>query len=250
MTKETVDKIVWWIPIKTLRNNVRELLLLIVKTYENSEITRNKVNEHLFGNFAYSYSQYEQDKKVFYHLNGKKDGFFVDIGAHDGIALSNTFAFEQLGWKGICVEANPDTFEKLKKNRTCDSYNYAVTSIKDEYIEFRQAGVLGVIESLSSSSHKKRIKKESGDTDLVKVKTSTFDNLMKNYPSITYIDYLSLDVEGSEMDVLKTIDFSKYKFGILTVENNAGPNEIKDFMEPRGYNLIEHVACDLLFMPK
>jgi len=203
-----------------------------------------KYNEYAIS----GYSQFGQDIVAYHYVGSKKNGFFIDIGAHDGIDISNTYAFEQLGWKGICVEANPDIFEELKKNRKCDTYNYAVTSIKDEYVEFRKAGFLGVIESLASSAHKERI---GGGTDLVKVKTSTFDNLMKNHPSITYIDYLSLDVEGSEMDVLQTIDFSKYKFGILSIENNAAPDEIETFMYSHGYNiLIEDIGCDLLFMPK
>lgn len=92
-------------------------------------ISCSKKEKHQF------YSQFKQDKflhqKVF---NGKREGVFVDIGAHDGVSFSNTYFFEKsLGWKGICVEPIPEVFERLKNNRTaicfqgciCDKYETA-----------------------------------------------------------------------------------------------------------------------------
>lgn len=146
-----------------------------------------------------------------------------------------------MGWKGICVEGNPSIFEELKKNRKCDAYNYAMTDSKSEYIEFIQAGLMGGISE-------NKINDAGGN--VIKVKTSTFGNLMKNYPSITYIDYLSLDIEGSEINLLKTIDFNKYKFGVLIIENNASLNEMKDFMFSRGYKAVEYINRDIVFIPK
>jgi hypothetical protein len=75
------------------------------------------------------HGQISQDLIAYLFFNRKKDGFFVDIGANDGVTYNNTFVFEQLGWKGICVEQpHPAVFKKLVANRKCDLRNVAVTS--------------------------------------------------------------------------------------------------------------------------
>lgn len=73
-----------------------------------------------------TYSQLGADLVAYALHNGKKDGFYVDIGANDGVSISNTLLFENLGWQGFCVEASPKTYEALRKNRKCDCYNLAV----------------------------------------------------------------------------------------------------------------------------
>lgn len=101
-------------------------------------------------------------------------------------------------------------------------------------------------------NHKNRVIKEFGiNTEVVKVKTCSFDNLMKNYPNVKHIDYLSLDVEGVELDVLKTIDFNKYKFSIMTIENNEKENVLEDFMRLKGYKplYVSEYSCDIYFIP-
>ncbi|WP_366915497.1 FkbM family methyltransferase [uncultured Gelidibacter sp.] len=78
-------------------------------------------------------SQYKQDRfldtTVF---NAKRNGFFIDIGAHDGISLSNSFLFEKhRAWKGICIERNPKVFSKLEKNRSSTSLNICVGEVNE-----------------------------------------------------------------------------------------------------------------------
>lgn len=70
--------------------------------------------------------QLGQDVIAYSILCKKKSGFYVDIGANDGVSISNSLVFERLGWQGFCVEANPRTYEKLKQSRSCDTYNLAV----------------------------------------------------------------------------------------------------------------------------
>ena len=79
------------------------------------------------------YSQYGQDKFLFenFFIN-KKEGFFLDIGAHDGVNGNNTFLFEKIGWSGVCIEPIPSVFEKLKKNRKCLLVNSAISNNNGE----------------------------------------------------------------------------------------------------------------------
>lgn len=80
-----------------------------------------------------------------------------------------------------------------------------------------------------------------------KVKTATFDELMSRYPSITHIDFISIDVEGHELSVLETIDFNRFSFGLFTIEDNAGETVIEDFMKTKGYRVFMRTGGDVMF---
>jgi hypothetical protein len=140
----------------------------------------------------------------------------------------------------------------LQKYRNCDCYNVALSSKQNPNAPLVKDGMLSVLKEDLTIAHEKRMLTSS----IEYVKTVTFENIMTNYPNRTYIDFLSLDVEGSELDILNTIDFSKYKFGLLTIENNGGlENErskgenLIDFMKRKRYKKITELGADILFVP-
>lgn len=174
------------------------------------------------------YSQSGQDKWVIETLN-KKDGFFVDVGAYDGIQTSNTFALELMGWNGICIEANPDVFMQLEKNRKCTVIDQAVTNC---------AGLV-----LFSGD---RINLNSG----AKVWGNTLDKMLKTWEAPKVIDYLSIDIEGHEYTSLKDFPFDQYKFKLITIEHNLycdGPKNkelLFNLLSSKGYERVkEDVKC-------
>jgi FkbM family methyltransferase len=184
------------------------------------------------------------------YLQKKQNGFFVDIGAHDGITGSNTYIFEQLGWEGICVEPQSDVFLQLKKFRNCDCYNVAISSQSNESVEFFKAYGENTLSGLNEGmdeSHKNRAK-ESGKTKVIKVKTMTFNEMMEKYPHVKNIDFMSIDVEGHEMEILKTIDFEKYSFRLLTIEKSE-PRKIKELLNQKGYKILMELGPDIMFIP-
>src|SRR5260370_22486366 len=83
------------------------------------------------------HSQHAQDRFIdTCLLHGKRDGIFVDVGAYDGVALSNTYYFEkELGWSGLCVEPNPVAYKGLIQNRKCGAINCGVGA-RDDSLEF------------------------------------------------------------------------------------------------------------------
>ncbi|GHV93668.1 hypothetical protein AGMMS50268_41710 [Spirochaetia bacterium] len=182
----------------------------------------------------------------------QNDRFFVDIGANDGLIGSNTYVFEQMGWRGICVEPQPDIFRHyLKRNRNCDCYNVALTSKSNENAEFFKAHGANALSGLNegmSEAHKKWAG-EYGKVEIISVKTMTFDEIMGKYSPITHIDFMSIDVEGHEMDILKTINFKKYSFSFLTIEGSE-PEKIKDHMKQNGFYGLKIIICGLKYMPK
>lgn len=195
------------------------------------------------------YSQFEQDKYIDEILN-KDNGIFVDIGAYDGVELSNSCFFErERNWTGICVEPQPDVFTNLVKNRKCRCEQLCVSSIKED-VEFVKvhgySTMLSGIKQLHTEHLAARIDGElriyGGSKETIKVKTIGFMELIGD---ITHIDYCSIDVEGGEMDVLSTIDFNKVKIKILSVELNDP--RVESYMHDFGYRKLYDLGVDGIF---
>ncbi|GHV13860.1 hypothetical protein FACS189491_09390 [Spirochaetia bacterium] len=200
--------------------------------------------------------QFLQDMIAYLYFQKKQKGSYIDIGANDGITVSNTYIFEQLGWGegegycGVCIEPQPDVFERLRKYRKCDCYNVALsaTSRNDaEFLKFNWANTVGRLNESMSKIDRNNVQ-EYGKAQYIKVKTMTFDGIMENYPGIKHIDFLSLDVEGHEMNILKTIDFSKYSFGLMTIEKNE-PEKIVEYLKQKGYRIFMELENDIMFVP-
>jgi FkbM family methyltransferase len=201
-----------------------------------------------FGKLKFQ-GEFFQDMIAYLYLQ-KGNGFYIDIGANEGVLGSNTYIFEQLGWQGICIEPQPDIFLNLKKFRNCDCYNIAISSQSNENVEFFKAHGASALSGLNegmSESHKKWAE-EYGKTEIIKVKTMTFNEIMQNYPNIKHIDFMSVDVEGHEMEILKTIDFKRYSFGFLTIEKN-NPEKTKGYMKKNGYKVFMEIGEDVMFIP-
>lgn len=180
------------------------------------------------------HSQHKQD----YYLEtqvfkGFKNGVFVDVGAHDGICLNNTLYFErEHQWTGINIEPNPDVFAKLVANRpACTNLNIAIDA-KEGTAEFIcNSGYTEMLSGLKDyyhPSHTQRLGAElkvyGGETKVIQVQTNTLANVLQNTP---HVHYLSVDAEGGELPILKSIDYSKTFIDIIGFENNYQDTTIK-----------------------
>lgn len=200
------------------------------------------------------YSQYGQDKKIDEILNGKEKGIFIDIGAHNGIAFSNSYFLEkERGWDGFCFEPHPRVYEDLIKNRKCKCINKGVGKNSGN-LEFWE--ITGYAEMLSgfkdnyNSSHIKRIEREilnhGGHKDIKNIEVVGFMEFLLN-ESIDHIDYLSIDIEGGEEEILMSIDFNKINISVMSVENNYDDPRIINYMKDKGYNHIKLHIDDIYY---
>jgi FkbM family methyltransferase len=171
-------------------------------------------------------SQVGQDKWVIELLNNKKNGYFLDIGAYNGVDISNTYILEKnFNWDGLCIEADPDIFKELIKYRNVKCINYAITNI-DGYVNFTSNNVLGSITKTGKE-----------------IPAKTLKTVLKEYNVPKIIDYISLDIEGSESLALEEFPFNDYKFKIMTVEHNlylgdpTNKNKINKILIENGYSL-------------
>jgi FkbM family methyltransferase len=205
-----------------------------------------------------SYSQSYQDKFLDkYVFNGRENGCFVEIGAYDGVMFSNSLFFEKhRNWKGICIEPLPEQFRKLEKARKCVCVHGCVTSDDGQATLLHVDGpaeMLSGIVGRFDDRHAERIDRElvflGGKKVEVSVNSYKLSTLLdKN--SIRHVDYCSIDVEGCELDILKTIDFDKYSFDAFTIENNYDEPDIEEFMSAKGYYLLGKLEVDQIYVKK
>lgn len=186
-----------------------------------------------------SQSQLGQDLEVIKFYNNKENGFFIEIGANDGLTLSNTYLLEtQYKWKGICCEPIPSNFKKLVKTRENSiCYKEAVYNQSGLILTFDIANDHDLLSGISQhiDNHKNAV--DSNKT-IIQVKTISLLDVLDNAKSPSFIEYMSLDTEGSEFEILKNFDFEKYTFGLIDVEHNYQEprrSEIKNLLLSKGY---------------
>lgn len=201
------------------------------------------------------HAQYGQDAYVYEHFfKDVRNGIFVDVGAHDGISLSNTYFFEKsLGWHGICIEPLQSVFEKLIQNRSCTCIQGCIAAHTGtgEFLE-----ITGYSEMLSGllekyeQRHFERVRKElarSGAARIIEVPCFTFNDIMTEH-GITHIDYLSIDTEGGEYEIVASIDLDKITIDIIDVEVNfPDQTEIKKYLMRHGYRFVTRLVGDEIY---
>lgn len=204
-----------------------------------------------------SYSEYGQDAFVLRHIyKSKADGVFVDIGANHPVLDSNTYLLELHGWTGLAIEPQKwlsQQWPGLRKTPCLD----CVAGPEEKTVNFveatEQVGLSGV----------DGFNKVSSGYTLKTVKQKVLRDILREH-AIDEIDYLSIDVEGYEMNVLEGIDFERVKVRLIGIENDRGfkwlpllgkrlgfelgGNEIRRYLRKKGFKQIARIVCDDFFV--
>lgn len=196
-------------------------------------------------------SQLGQDLWVLEYFQYKRNGFFVEFGATDGVLLSNTYLLEkQFGWKGICAEPNANFFEQLVNNRGVTVSNSCIGRKTGEVVKFVFADEYGGIESfVKEGEHKEKVSAYENSGEVASLTTiSLHEFLIKNNAPRT-IDYLSVDTEGSEFSILEYFPFDEWNIKTITIEHNFEPQRelIFKLLVANGYTRIEQQWDDWYF---
>jgi FkbM family methyltransferase len=222
--------------LKNLENLVpAELSSRIIKIYEYYGGGIDSKNLSKF--ILQSKSQLTQDLFVLSCLDFKRDGYFVEFGATNGVDLSNTWLLEkEFGWNGILAEPSKNWHQDLLGNRSCHIELKAVYNKSNEKLSFLEASY----PELSTLSSFKNIDSHNRKGKTYEVETISLMDLLNKYNAPQVIDYLSIDTEGSELDILSNFEFEYYKFKVITVEHNFTEQreKINQLLTSKGYKQV------------
>jgi FkbM family methyltransferase len=206
---------------------------------------------------------YSQDKQDEYLENnifkGYKNGIYMDIGANDGITMNNTLYFEEYNnWTGVNVEPIEKIYNKLVMNRLNDiNINCAICNndgIADFILNIGYTEMISGLKNNYDPRHFERLEKENKEmnskTEIISVNTRKVETICDKY-NITHINYLSIDVEGAEFDVIKSINFDKVFIDVIGFENNYNDISVEIIKYLETFNYIEiHRSMDIFMINK
>jgi FkbM family methyltransferase len=181
------------------------------------------------------------DKTIRDYFPNQLTGNCIEVGAVDGVFISNTLHFEENGWNVLCIEPIPSYFEDLKKNRK-NAINYAASSVNSDDVKFTLVTMNNQNKSSISGLEvdDRLIKTHEGfglqpKTETITVKSRRLDWCIENHFNHETIDFISIDTEGNELDVLKGFDVNKYNIKLLIIENNFNEPFIEEYLNTQGW---------------
>jgi FkbM family methyltransferase len=185
------------------------------------------------------FSQTGEDAFLREAFYGKNKGFYVDVGAHHPTRFSNTHIFYSMGWKGINIEPKKEAIELFNKKRKRDiNLNLAVSEKEGEitFFEAEDNALSTIIPSVAKKFKKFKEKK---------IKSMPLSKILDKYlPKNTQIDFISIDTEGNDLNVLKSNNWEKYKPTYVLVEMMQMPEysredkKIYDFLKKQDYKFV------------
>jgi len=182
-----------------------------------------------------------QDLFVLFMLKEKRQGFFVEFGATNGKHINNSYLLEKnYAWQGILAEPARVWHEALHQNRSCNIDTRCVWRKSGEELMFNEVvsdPELSTINQFSTVDHQAALRQ---DKNLYAVATITLLDLLQHYHAPKQIDYLSIDTEGTEYEILKAFDFKAYDIQLITVEHNgtADQERIHTLLTANGFERV------------
>ena len=177
-------------------------------------------HRHLIHPHARHYSQYNQSFFIDEMLGHKRNGFYIESGAACGESFSNSLFFEKSrNWTGLLVEANPKFFKSLLTRRR---HAYMVNAClspttQPMSLSFKMADYSGGLTNFMEDKHKERIEEYHPESEIVKVQCFPLFSILQAM-GISHVDYFSLDIEGAELEVLRTLPLDKISVDVFSIE--------------------------------
>lgn len=205
---------------------------------------------------SFTFSQEGEDLLINRILNNKENGFFIDVGAHHPIRFSNTYFFYRKGWRGINVDAMPGSMKAFQQFRPEDINIEAAISSQIEnltYYRFNEPALNTFVESEAQKKdglHGYRIEEK------IEIKTMTLSSIVQQHlPAGKEVDFLSIDVEGLDLEVLQSNDWSRVSPRLIVIEDLTRELDLilqdsptKSFLEGRGYRLFSKMYNTCIYL--
>lgn len=198
-----------------------------------------------------SYSQSGEDMVLDTIFNGVKKGFYIDVGANNPFIQSNTYHFYKEGWNGINIDALPNSMRAFNKSRRRDINIENAISDKEEVLEYYMFS--STFYNSFSKDDAEKSKKVSELLEIRKIKTQKLSDILDKH-SIQRIDFMSVDVEGFDLNVLKSNNWQKYRPKVIVTECFAkdfaelDKNEIYNFLKERNYTQFCNTPTNMFYI--
>lgn len=189
-----------------------------------------------------SFSQYGEDLILWKFFGGRASGFFIEIGANHPTALSNTWFFEQRGWRGIVIEPIPDNCQKLRAARPGSQVVEAALGAPGQC---GQAVFKLAAEDMLSGLESRADVRYTGE---ITVRVRTLDDVLAEAGN-PRVDFISLDVEGTELDVLRGFDLARHRPAVLVVEDHWRKPDVHDHLCAGGYRIVRRTGVNSWYVP-
>jgi FkbM family methyltransferase len=177
-------------------------------------------------------------------------GCCVDVGAYDGMFDNNTYYFERKGWRTLCVEPLPEKYSECCTHRK-ECVNCCVSDSDTDNVPFHvfKRGIhTGAISSLKPDSRLiDQLRGTIDDYYSIPINTRTLTSILKEHNFPTTIDFISIDTENTELDVLKGLDLVYYNVKYLIVENNFNDPDCEEYLKSFGYVKIDRIGANDMF---
>ena len=200
----------------------------------------NKNNAELKGWDGGKYfGQWETDRIIETYFEKGYIGDCVEVGAANGIKGSNTLYFESLGWNALCIEPNPKQFNSLARHRKSVAHYAVSDKAGKKDLTIFDVGENNIMSSLTSLKPDERLveahKHIINKSYKFEVNVETLSTVLEMFNSPTKIDFITVDTEGTEIDVLKGFDFNMFDVTLFVIENNYNDDNIEELMTTKGY---------------
>jgi len=188
-------------------------------------------------------SQFGEDVLLWHMFSGKTEGFYIEVGAYDGYTYAVSYAFECMGWTGLLVEPIPERFEACKALRTFSQVEHAALSRRGSSGTASFAHITSTKHDYEASSFlpgsvsgKRFMRPPKTPTATITVPLTTMDDLLKNHPGT--VDFMVLDVEGAEMNLLDGFNLDRFQPAVMVVEDQAmgADRTLVDYLDGKGYD--------------
>ncbi|HVM49674.1 MAG TPA: FkbM family methyltransferase [Candidatus Acidoferrum sp.] len=192
-----------------------------------------------------SYSQWGEDRLVWEYFGCRTSGFFVEVGANEPSSLSQTWLLEQKGWEGILVEPQPACCERLRASRRRSRTFQAACGAPEQ----KGKAVFHVAaQSDRSALATQRLDADVTVTERIEVEVVTLDELLAQAGN-RKPDFVSIDVEGTELDVLRGFSLSRHRPDLLIVEDHVADLRLHSYLGGQGYKLIKRTGSNNWYVP-
>lgn len=223
--------------MRTARDCIDAMVVVRETTRGRTDVEEFRLMNFFLAHAADSRGQLLQDLWVAFETGEMRDGYFIEFGATDGIKFSNTYYLEtKLGWTGVLAEPARSWHEPLQRNRQCTIDHRCVWRETGHRVVFNEAQI-AAHSSIDAYSNDDGLAETRQNGLKYEVETVSLNDLLLSANAPRRIDYLSLDTEGSELDILNAFDFEAWDVRLITVEHNHTPKrgELHALLTSKGY---------------